>query len=90
MSFMMSSSADAVQDIDDVLIKLWRTRNVMLMNKSSVSRASGMILTAPNHLRFSVALASAGARVPPSLILRNLRGLGGRLDVDVSAGETWP
>jgi len=33
----MSSFADATQDIDDVLIKLWRSRNVMLMNKSSAS-----------------------------------------------------
>lgn len=31
----MSSSAYAIQDIEDVLIKLWQNRNVMLMNKSS-------------------------------------------------------
>ncbi|MEY9735777.1 hypothetical protein ABH985_003566 [Bradyrhizobium ottawaense] len=35
LRFMMSSSADAIQDIEVVLIKLWRNRNVMLMNKSS-------------------------------------------------------
>ncbi|BAR63145.1 hypothetical protein NK6_10012 [Bradyrhizobium diazoefficiens] len=33
----MSSSAYAMQDIEVVLIKLWRNRNVMLMNKSSVA-----------------------------------------------------
>jgi hypothetical protein len=34
---MMSSSAYAIQDIELVLNKLWRRRNVMLMNKSSAS-----------------------------------------------------
>jgi hypothetical protein len=34
---MMSSSAYATQDIEVVLNKLWRKRNVMLMNKSSAS-----------------------------------------------------
>jgi len=37
LRFMMSSSAYAIQDIEVVLIKLWRNRNVMLMNKSSVA-----------------------------------------------------
>jgi hypothetical protein len=37
LNFMMSSSAYAVQDIEAVLIKLWRNGNVMLMNKSSAS-----------------------------------------------------
>jgi hypothetical protein len=34
LRFMMSSSANAVQDIEVVLIKLWRNPNVMLMNGS--------------------------------------------------------
>jgi hypothetical protein len=37
LRFMMSSSAYAKQDIEVVLIKLWRNRNVMLMNKFSVA-----------------------------------------------------
>jgi hypothetical protein len=35
LRFMMSFSTYAIQDIELVLIKLWRHRNVMLMNKSS-------------------------------------------------------
>jgi hypothetical protein len=38
LRFMMSSSAYAMQDIEVVLIKLWRNRNVILMNKSSAVR----------------------------------------------------
>jgi hypothetical protein len=39
---MMSSSAYAIQDIEVVLIKLWRNRNVMLMNKSSAKLAADL------------------------------------------------
>jgi hypothetical protein len=37
LRFMMSFSAYAIQDVEVVLIKLCRTRNVVLMNKSSVT-----------------------------------------------------
>jgi hypothetical protein len=37
LRFMMSSFAYATKDIEVVLIKLWQSRNVMLMNKSSAS-----------------------------------------------------
>jgi len=37
---MMSSSAYAIQDIELVRIKLWRNRNVMLMNKLQPFAAS--------------------------------------------------
>ncbi|MDA9547961.1 hypothetical protein ACM43_26660 [Bradyrhizobium sp. CCBAU 45321] len=37
LSFMMSSSACAMQDIEVVLIKLWPNRNVIQMNKPSAS-----------------------------------------------------
>jgi hypothetical protein len=37
---MMSSSAYARQDIEGVRIKLWRSRNVMLMNRSSANPPS--------------------------------------------------
>ena len=33
LRFMMSSFADAGQDIEVVPVKLWRRQNVMLMNK---------------------------------------------------------
>jgi hypothetical protein len=42
LRFMMSSSAYAIQDIEVVLIKLWRNRNVMLMNKSSAKLAADL------------------------------------------------
>jgi hypothetical protein len=42
LRFMMSSSAYAMQDIEVVLIKLWRNRNVMLMNKSSAKLAADL------------------------------------------------
>ncbi|MCK1743977.1 hypothetical protein IVA80_24850 [Bradyrhizobium sp. 139] len=37
LGFMMSSSAYAIQDTEVVLIKLWRSGNVLLMNESSAS-----------------------------------------------------
>ena len=55
---MMSSSAYAIQNIEVVLIKLWRKRNVMLMNKFSKSaRLAG--------------LGRMADAVPETLILRN-------------------
>ncbi|WP_128926288.1 hypothetical protein [Bradyrhizobium guangxiense] len=37
MKVMMSSSAYGKQDIEDVLLKLWRSRNVILMNRFSAN-----------------------------------------------------
>jgi hypothetical protein len=50
LSFMMSSSAYAIQDIEVVLIKLWRSRNVMLMNKSSARRRRSPDLSLPQTI----------------------------------------
>jgi hypothetical protein len=49
LSFMMYSSACATQDIEEVLIKLWRGQNVMLMNKSSALAAGSLIPAGPGR-----------------------------------------
>ncbi|MGX4771258.1 hypothetical protein ACWAUC_15875 [Bradyrhizobium guangdongense] len=75
LSFMMSSSAYAIQDIEVVRIKLWRDRNVTLVNKPSAnppwSRSSVVSLSqvgADRHgfgIALGLILRNSHVRLPP-------------------------